>query len=508
MGRSRTRWARCDPRESGSSGERGDVLIPERQACSGTPGWARTGLIAFVSGLLVTLGACGPDRSVQRAQGKLKHLIFIMQENRSFDSYFGTYPGADGIPAKDGHFTVCLPDPRAKHCVKPFHDPSAVNAGGPHDEEAAADDVSHGAMDGFVRSLRVGNFAFCNRFPFDPGCTHVQKFQKRPDVMGYHDARELPNYWAYAARFVLQDRMFESAFSWSLPSHLFFVSAWSANCMSATDPSSCRSDLLQPGHESGVSKSGPKTPFAWTDLTYLLHRAGVSWGYYVGNGTDLTCLEDRIACTLRGTPGEGTPAIWNPLPNFTTVREGGQLDNIRKVSGFLKAASDGTLPGVSWVVPDGEHSEHPPSSIVDGQTYVTQLINAVMTGPNWDTSAIFLAWDDWGGFYDHVVPPRVDVNGYGLRVPGLVISPWAKAGYIDRQTLSFDAYLKLVEDLFLGGQRLDPATDGRPDPRPYVRENAPILGDLLADFDFTQTPLPPLILPEHPRPGPASTPGG
>ena len=100
------------------------------------------------------------------------------------------------------------------------------------------------------------------------------------------------------------------------------------------------------------------------------------------------------------------------------------------------------------------------------------------------------------------------MNGYGLRVPGLVISPWAKAGYIDRQTLSFDAYLKLVEDLFLGGQRLDPATDGRPDPRPYVPENAPILGDLLADFDFTQTPLPPLILPEHPRPGPASTPGG
>src|SRR6266540_5109341 len=185
---------------------------------------------------------------------------------------------------------------------------------------------------------------------------------------------------------------------------------WRASCcMSATDPSSCRSDLLQPGHESGVSKSGPKTPFAWTDLTYLLHRAGVSWGYYVGNGTDLTCLEDRIACTLRGTPGEGTPAIWNPLPNFTTVREGGQLDNIRKVSGFLKAARDGTLPAVSWVVPDGEHSEHPPSSIVDGQTYVTQLINADMTGPNWDTSAIFLAWDDWGGFYDHVVPPRVDV---------------------------------------------------------------------------------------------------
>ena len=189
------------------------------------PTWGTNGLTALLLVLVVTLGACGPDRSVKQAQGKLEHLIFIMQENRSFDSYFGTYPGADGIPATDGHFTVCVPDPKAKHCVRPFHDPSLVNAGGPHDEEAAADDVSQGAMDGFVRSLRIGNFAFCNRFPFDPGCANVQKFQKRPDVMGYHDARELPNYWAYAEHFVLQDRMFESAFSWSLPSHLFFVSA-------------------------------------------------------------------------------------------------------------------------------------------------------------------------------------------------------------------------------------------------------------------------------------------
>jgi phospholipase C len=117
-----------------------------------------------------------------------------------------------------------------------------------------------------------------------------------------------------------------------------------------------------------------------------------------------------------------------------------------------------------------------------------------MQGPDWDSTAIFLTWDDWGGFYDHVVPPRVDHNGYGIRVPGLLISPWARAGTIDHQTLSFDAYLKLIEDLFLGGQRLDPKTDGRPDSRPTVREDEPILGDLLNEFDFTQGPLPPLVL--------------
>jgi phospholipase C len=129
---------------------------------------------------------------------------------------------------------------------------------------------------------------------------------------------------------------------------------------------------------------------------------------------------------------------------------------------------------------------------------VTGLVNAIMQSPDWDSTAIFLSWDDWGGFYDHVVPPGVDVNGYGLRVPGILISPFARAGFIDSQTLSHDAYNKFIEDDFLGGQRLDPASDGRPDPRPDVREANPLLGDLTADFDFNQPPRPPLLLPVCP----------
>ena len=91
-------------------------------------------------------------------------------------------------------------------------------------------------------------------------------------------------------------------------------------------------------------------------------------------------------------------------------------------------------------------------------------------------------------------------------MPALVISPYAKRGYIDHQVLSFDAYNKFIEDDFLGGARLNPATDGRPDPRPGVREDAKILGDLISDFDFNQKPRPPVLLPTHPSPGPASTP--
>ena len=133
-----------------------------------------------------------------------------------------------------------------------------------------------------------------------------------------------------------------------------------------------------------------------------------------------------------------------------------------------------------------------------GPTYVTGLINAVMRSQYWDSTVIFLTWDDWGGFYDHVVPHKIDENGYGFRVPGIAISPWIKPGRIDHQVLSHDAYLKFIEDLFANSARL-PLSDGRP----TVRESVPQLGDLLNEFDFTQTPNPTLIL--HPCPSGVDT---
>ena len=148
-------------------------------------------------------------------------------------------------------------------------------------------------------------------------------------------------------------------------------------------------------------------------------------------------------------------------------------------------------------VPTGQRAS--PGQRAPGAGHVTSLINSVMEGLDWNSTAIFLSWDDWGGFYDNVAPPTIDANGYGLRVPSLVVSPYAKQDYIDHQTLSSDAYLKFIEDDFLGGARLDPKTDGRPDPRPDVRENAPQLGNLANDFDFTQPPRKPLLLPTNPR---------
>ncbi len=187
------------------------------------------------------------------------------------------------------------------------------------------------------------------------------------------------------------------------------------------------------------------------------------------------------------------------MPSFDTVRDDHQLRNIRDTSAFLAAARGGHLPQVSWVIPNGIVSEHPTSSIKAGQAYVTRLINTIGKSKDWSSTAIFLAWDDWGGFYDNVRPPVIDANGYGFRVPALVISPYARRGFIDHQQLSFDAFAKFVEDDFLGSARLNPKTDGRPDPRPTVRENAPGLGNLVRDFNFKQPPRAPLILPTYPH---------
>jgi phospholipase C len=426
-----------------------------------------------------------PARAQTGPQGidKLDHLIFIVQENRSFDQYFGTYPGADGIPKG-----TCVPDPVLGHCDRPYHSTSLEQNGGPHNRRAATVSIDGGRMDGFLRAL-PRSVRFCADRS-SPRCAAYVGPELQPDVMSYHDRNEIPNYWAYADHFVLQDHLFAPTDGWTLPSHLFLVSAWSAFCSNPGDPMSCVSnvDLKGPGQRF---EYGEQPIYAWTDITWLLGRAGVSWAYYVGAGS---CWFGP--CDQPVTEAGRTPSTKNPLVGFTDLYETGQEGNIQTHQDYLQAAADGTLPSVSWIVPGDRVSEHPQSAgnIHKGMAFVTGLINAAMSGPEWNSTAIFLTWDDWGGFYDHVLPPVVDGDGFGLRVPGLMISPYAKAGYIDHQTLSFDSYLKLIEDRFLGGQRLDPRTDGRPDSRPTVREDLPILGDLASEFDFSQQPRPPLLL--------------
>jgi phospholipase C len=439
-------------------------------------------LVLAIAALVLSIGAqpAGARGDIH----KIRHVVVIMQENRSFDSYFGTYPGADGIPMRNGRPTVCAPDPLRRTCVRPYHDHHDRNFGGPHENRAFQTDLNKGRMDGFVRARQT-----CTNGLDPPDCIATI----RPDMMGYHDAREIPNYWSYARSFVLQDHMFEPNASWSLPAHLYLTSEWSARCSIVGDPMSCSSDIELPQLPTDIGPPHPPPDYAWTDLTWLLHRSHVSWAYYLKKGKEPDCETGEMFCLFKDQDTR-TPGIWNPLPSFDTVRQNRQLGNIRPTSDLFAALRANRLPAVSWVIPSGIVSEHPTSSIRAGQAYVTGAINAIMRSRAWSSTAIFLTWDDWGGFYDHVRPPVVDGNGYGFRVPGIVISPYARRGFIDHQRLSFDAFAKFIEDDFLHGQRLDPRTDGRPDPRPTVRENARGLGDLRRDFNFSQRPRPPLIL--------------
>ena len=340
---------------------------------------------------------------------KIQHVVMIMQENRSFDSYFGTYPGADGIPMADGQPTVCSPNPATGSCDAPYHVVGDLNTGGPHSEFDAGRDIDGGKMDGFVAQAEKASQVCVNIN--SPDCARVGA----KDVMGWRDARDIPNYWSYAQNFVLHDHMFEPTTSWSLPSHLFMTSEWSASCDQADVAESCVNNNSYPplppdARTIGKAPTGTTVPikpsYAWTDLTYLLHQQSVSWGYYVAKGSEPDCEDDAATCSPKAQSAR-TPGIWNPLPWFTTVNQDGQLGNIQDTSAFLTQARDGTLPAVSWVVPDQKDSEHPPATPAEGQAYVTNLVNTIMQGPDWGSTAIFISWDDWGG----LLRPRAAAEG-------------------------------------------------------------------------------------------------
>jgi phospholipase C len=426
----------------------------------------------------------GPPAVAQPGLERLRHLIFIVQENRSFDHYFGTYPGADGLTFVGGEPANCIWDPALERESCSYRSTQNQFRGGPHNARASRISIDDGEMDGHIVALPDTPRGCHQRLA--PRCRWFVGPELQPDVMSYVDRSTIANYWAYADRFVLHDRMFGPTDGWTLPAHLFLVSGWSAYCPDPGDPMSCISNVDLKDYRQRW-EYGERPIYAWTDITWLLDRAGVSWGYYVADGT---CVFPPCE-----SAGENTPSTRNPLPGFTTVHEADQLERIQTHGAFIDQVRSGTLPSVSWVIP-GERSDHPSSGrgLRASQAYVTHLINQIGKSSLWGTSAIFLTWDDWGGFYDHVVPPIVDRNGYGLRVPSLLISPYARRGFIDHQTLSFDAYLKLIEDRFLGGARLDPATLQRPDARLTVREEVGILGDLALGFDFDQEPREPLLL--------------
>jgi phospholipase C len=474
-------------------------------------------LVTLFAASVVALFPMRPAMSQSRPSYPIKHVIVIMQENRSFDTYFGTFPGANGFPSN-----TCVPlDPTQPSlgCVVPFHDKHDANAGGPHTYKDAFVDLDDGItannMDGYIyQQTTRSSVCFKGVGPAavrPEGCGGgVVPGVLRHDVVGYHTATEIPNYWEYAKQFVLQDQLFSGDRSWSLDAHIEMVSEWSARCDKTSDLSSCKSSL-------DPRPPSPDTPvYPWVNLFQLMDVNNVSWKYYLGNGDEPDCADGEMTCEPQHQ-GNSVLSIWNPAPGFAWVQAKGAdylAAHNPDVDQFLLDVQNGTLPQVSWIIPNGKNSEHPPSGVTAGMEFVTSLVNAVMQSPYWQDTAIFIAWDDWGGFYDHVAPPNVDwndtvseVQGFGIRVPGLLVSAYARHGMIDHQLLSFDSYATFIEKLFMNGMHLDPVQLGQPDRRPDIRDalaqitfndsTVQNMGDLLQEFNFKQPPRAPVILSTH-----------
>lgn len=377
----------------------------------------------------------------------IQHIVFLIKENRSFDMYFGTYPGAEGA-------TTAMISTGERVTLRHALDRMPRDVG--HDWEDARTAMHNGAMDRF--DMIRGN--------------------QRNDMLSLTQfvRADIPNYWSYAQHFALGDHMFSSLAGPSFPNHLYTVAGQSGGAVNNPDSFSwgCDAearttvDVMGPG--GSFTRQYPC--FEITTVADRLEAAGVSWGYYA--------------------PQQGQQGyIWSALDAIRHIRFGPLWNSrVMPFGRFAPDAASGKLPAVSWLVPDFATSEHPTVdafagttlsvSACAGENWTVQQINAIMQGPDWPTTAIVVTWDDFGGFYDHVTPPGVDQLGLGPRVPLIVISPYAKEGMVSHTNYEFGSVLQLIEN------RYNLKALSQRD----VEANS-----MLDMFDFTQPPAPPLVLP-------------
>lgn len=402
-------------------------------------GTARRGILLFL--LTITMFwpgvTFGQSEEGRQTKTPIEHFIFLMQENHSFDNYFGTYPGANGIPAG-----VCMPvdpfDEEVSDCVEPFHigDLDVKMDDPDHSDTTHELQYNNGLMNGFVYSLNRRN-------------------QDGRLAMGFYDDRDLPYHWNMADEYVLFDNYFSSAAGGSAINHNYWVAA-------------------SPGVEQG--KSPQDVLKDTTTIFDVLHERGISWKFYVQNYEP----ELTYRTADRYPANRSSQVIWVPLLNIDRFLDDPELNSrIVDLDEYFDDLTNGTLPEVAFMVPSGP-SEHPPSSLLSGQRFIKILIQSLMQSDYWDKSAFMWSYDDWGGWYDHVPPPQVDEHGFGFRVPALLVSAYAKKGYIDSTELDYTSALKFIEDNW----GLEPLAERD------ARSNS-----ISGAFDFNAPPRPAEIIP-------------
>jgi phospholipase C len=381
------------------------------------------------------------DASVFPTRWPIKHVVFLIKENRTFDHLFGRFPGARGV-------SVGMDRGVERRLVRGTD--QATREDIPHCYACALAAWNGGAMDGFNQSESAERWAY----------TQLHKDQ-------------LPNYWRWAKEYTLFDNVFASAHGPSFPNHLYTIAAQSGGAHDnprrrpglGSNTFGCDAppeQLVEVTDSEGIVKR-VRPCFDFVTEGDLLNRAGIPWAYYAAQ-------EDQ-----RGY-------IWSAYAAIRRYRENPEKwqRHIFPVDRVVDDIEAGALPPVTWITPRFELSEHPEFNFCHGENWSTEVIDAIMRSDMWKDTAIFLTWDDYGGFYDHVPPPQVDGFGFGIRVPMIVLSPYAKPGHVSHELGEFSSVLRFIEDNW-GLTKLT-KRDRRATP-------------MLSAFDFQQEPRQPTPLP-------------
>jgi phospholipase C len=397
---------------------------------------------------------------------KIEHIVFFIKENRTFDNYFGQFPGAEGATTGVTSTGAVVP-------LTPAPDVEASDLC--HAEGCARTAMNGSQMNGFDIMGKLG--------------TGTQRFAAPPNLRSYAQFSEggIPNYWAYARTYTLGDHMFSSIWSDSFPNHLYTIAATSGGVIGV------------PPLGTGRPNWGCDSPSDWQVQVLSVDQQTTWWVYpcfefrTLGDLVDTAHASNEALTWKYYSPAEGDSGyLWNAYDAINHIRNGPDWTvNIVPESQFISDALSGNLASINWVVTPVATSDHPTAggasvSVCAGENDSVAKINAVMQGPQWGSTAMFLTWDDFGGYYDHLPPPQITTYGLGIRLPLIIISPYAKPANISKTVYSFESMLAFAENIF-----------GLP---PLLK--ADTLANNMADsFDFEQTPLPPLIL--QPRSCPA-----
>ncbi len=351
----------------------------------------RLALTIFVVALLLPLAAVLTREIVPQPPGPppspiiagttpIDHVFVIMKENHAFDNYFGTYPGVDGLPPN-----MSLPDGYggnvSPHWMATDWSPDIL-----HSRGAELTAYANGTNDGFAIAVDGSDRSLANV------------------AMGYYDRREIGDYWTLAGTYTLADRYFQSMLGPTIPNRFF--------SFAGTNAGQTTNALF------GASFNVP------TVFDQLAAR-GITWRYYY-------------------TPG----AFHGPLPSYFSGIATNQSMRAELVTmdHLLPDLGANHTVQVTYMDPEDDFgiSEHPPQNVTEGEAWTMSVVHAIMALPSWNRTAIFLTWDENGGFYDHVPPPQVDAWGYGFRVPMIVISPYARRGFVDTEVMDHTSIMKFI----------------------------------------------------------------